>query len=434
MIRDVNRRFLALVVAVVAAAAIGLPLSWSVTGLPLTLEFGVLALFVVLSEGLTVALPLGNISLAYPLSVAALTFLGPTHAAVIGALSQIPSLFGERRVDPLKFAFNAGQLVVAALVSGWVYLLAGGKLLSAGAFQQSDFPGQLLPILLVSGVGVLVNFGLAGTAVQLLQGVSLRRIWLWDFSAVAPSQLALGLVGVTMAQVIAAVGIPGLLLFVIPLVVARSTYLRYAEVHDAYAGTIRSLVAALEAKDPYTKGHSVRVARYCVALAQELGLGDRAVERLEYAALLHDLGKVGISHGILSKRGALTAAEMEEIRRHPDIGAHIIDSVPYLEDLVEVVRHHHERYDGSGYGHALAGESIPLAARIMAVADAYDAMTSERSYRGALEPPAALQEVIAGAGTQFDSRVVDAFRRIVEQGDLINSGASVEVAGAAAHA
>lgn len=428
MISDVNRRFLALAGFVIVGAVIALPLSlWQEGRLGLTWESGllafvVLALLVVISEVMTVAMPLGNISLAYPLSVAALTLLGPSHAAVMLALSQIPSLFGARRVEPIKVAFNAGQMVLAVLTSGWVYMLASnGTLLlkpdgQSGAGLMDFSPRLALAIFLVSFVGVVVNFGLAGTAVHFLQGVSLRRIWLWDFSAVAPSQVALGLVGVAMAQVVAAVGIAGLLLFVVPLMVARSTYLRYAQVHDAYAGTIRSLVAAIEAKDPYTKGHSVRVASYCVLLAKQLGLSDRAVERLEYAALLHDLGKVGIPRSILSKPDKLTEAEYAEIRRHPDIGAHIIDSVPYLEDLVGVVRHHHERYDGQGYGHSVAGEAIPLPARIMAVADAYDAMTSERPYRGALEAPVALAELRDGAGTQFDPRVVEAFQTIAQRG------------------
>jgi putative nucleotidyltransferase with HDIG domain len=416
MSSDADRRFLAFATTVICAAALALAWSWRSTGIEASIAFGVLALFMVLSEGLAVTLPLGNMSLAHPLSVAAAVFLGPTYAALLAALSQLPSLFGAKRVTPLKVAFNASQLALATLGAGWSYILAGGRLLSAGPLRSGDFPRLILSILAVSVVGVGVNFVLTSEAVHLLTGLSIPRIWKTHFAAVAPTQVALGLVGVTMAQVVAAVGVPGLLLFVVPLLVARSTYHRYAEVNQAYADTVRSLVAAIEAKDGYTKGHSVRVAEYCVATARQMNMDDASVERIEYAALLHDLGKVGVAQRILSKTGKLTSEEFGEIRRHPDIGAHIIDSVPFLEDLVPVIRHHHERYDGRGYAHGLAGDDIPLAARIMAVADAYDAMTSHRPYRDALSPEHARAEVLAGSGTQFDSAVVEAFCLVLDVG------------------
>lgn len=410
MSRDADRRFLAFAATVVCAAVLALICSWRATGVNASIEFEVLALLMVLSEGLAVALPLGNMSLAHPLSVAAAVFLGPTYAALLAALSQLPTLFGAKRVTPVKVAFNASQLALAALGAGWsYYILANHRLLSDGqGLTIGEFPDLILPILAVSVVGVVINFALTSEAVHLLQGMSIPRIWQTHFAAVGPTQVALGLVGVTMAQV-AAVSRPGLLLFVVPLLVARSTYHRYAEVNQAYADTVRSLVAAIEAKDGYTKGHSVRVAEYCVAIARQMKMDDASVERIEYAALLHDLGKVGVAQRVLSKADKLTSDEFGEIRRHPDIGAHIIDSVPFLEDLVPVIRHHHERYDGRGYAHGLVGEDIPMAARIMAVADAFDAMTSRRPYRDALSPEHARAEVLAGSGTQFDPAVAEAF-------------------------
>lgn len=413
---DVNRRFLAYAAMVICAAVVGLGVSLARTGLTISLVFMVFALFMLFSEGLAVTLPLGNMSLAHPLSVAAAAFLGPGYAALLAALSQVPSLFGRKRVPPVKVAFNASQLALATLAAGWAYLATGGRLLSEGPITAAELPGLIVPIVLVASVGVVLNFALAGQAVHLLQGVPLSRIWRDHFAVITPTQVALGLVGVTMAQVVAAVGVVGLLLFIVPLLVARSTYHRYAEVNQAYADTVRSLVAAIEAKDPYTKGHSVRVAQYTVAIAQRLGLDERAVARIEYAALLHDLGKVGVNRAILAKTGRLTDAEYDEIRRHPEIGAHIIDSVPYLEDIVPVVRHHHERCDGLGYPQGVQGTQIPLPARIMAVADAYDAMTSQRPYRAALDLAHARQEIIDGAGTQFDADVVSAFLAELDAG------------------
>jgi len=198
-------------------------------------------------------------------------------------------------------------------------------------------------------------------------------------------------------------------LFVVPLIVARQTYQQSIRLRGAYADTVGSMVAALEAKDIYTKGHSLRVAEYAVLISKALELAPAAIARIEYAALLHDLGKVGVSRRVLDKQASLTADEYDEIKRHPAIGAHILSDVPYLADLVPIIAAHHERLDGSGYGQGLEGAAIPFESRILAVADAYDAMTSARPYRGAMSHEAAMDQLLQGRGTQFDEDVVTAF-------------------------
>lgn len=420
-----DRRFLALVAVVSAAATVGLAASWAQTGLTPSSTFALFAALMLMSESLAVALPMGNMSLAHPLSVAGGVLLGPTYSALLMALSQVPSLFGPRRVSAAKFLFNVSQLVLAALAAGWLYIGFHGRLLIGGAWRSEDFPGLVAPTAFVATGGVVVNFMLAGLAVHLLHGVSLRKIWASEFAGVAPTEVALGFVGVIMAQVIAAVGLTGLLLFVVPLVVARGTYHRYAELTRTYAGTVRSLVAAIEAKDPYTKGHSVRVADYAVLIARQMGEGERLIERLEYAALLHDLGKVGVSRTVLSKPASLSDAERAEIRRHPEIGAHILESVHYLEDIVPVILHHHERLDGKGYGAGLRDEEIPTPVRILAVADAYDAMTSARPYRSAMGQNEAVNELREAAGSQFDCRAVSALCSLVAESRLVSRGGDV---------
>jgi putative nucleotidyltransferase with HDIG domain len=227
------------------------------------------------------------------------------------------------------------------------------------------------------------------------------------------SQIALGFMGLAIAQVMRNEGPLGFALFVVPLLVARQTYRRYLSLRETYADTVRSLVAALEAKDPYTKGHSVRVARITVAVARQMGFEDAEVERIEYAALLHDLGKIGISRSVLSKPGALTDDEFDKIREHPDIAARILESVPFLEDVRPVVQDHHERVDGLGYGRGLLGEDLSTAARVLAVADSFDAMTADRPYRGAMSEAAAVVELRANIGTQFDPAAVDALIAIL---------------------
>jgi putative nucleotidyltransferase with HDIG domain len=172
--------------------------------------------------------------------------------------------------------------------------------------------------------------------------------------------------------------------------------------------TVGSLVTAIEAKDSYTKGHSERVARYAESVARELGWSEDRVQTIRYAALLHDVGKIGIAKKILGKAGKLSEEEFKVVKDHPDLGARIIKEIQFLEDVIPAVIHHHESLDGSGYLEGLVGDSIPLEARIMAVADSYDAMTSARPYRPALNIETAAKELVACSGTQFDQNVVQA--------------------------
>jgi len=178
-----------------------------------------------------------------------------------------------------------------------------------------------------------------------------------------------------------------------------------------YVATIEALIGALEAKDPYTAGHSSRVARYAVAIAAELGLGTELVEELQTGAILHDIGKIGVGDGVLFKPGRLTDTEFAEIKDHPRRGARIIDAFNRSQTVLGVVFHHHERYDGRGYPAGLRGVDIPLCARIVNVADAYDAMTTNRPYQSTKTPEHALNELRKGAGSQFDPEVVGALER-----------------------
>lgn len=181
------------------------------------------------------------------------------------------------------------------------------------------------------------------------------------------------------------------------------------QLEDAFQASVTSLIIALEAKHKYTEGHSLRVARYAEGIAATLALDPIARQRVSTAALLHDLGKVGVRDDVLDKAGRLTAAEWASMREHPLLGARILGSLGFLAEEARVVRHHHERVDGTGYPDGLRHDTIPLAARIIAVADAFDAMRSARSYRPALTEEAALLELRRGADTQFDAAAVSAF-------------------------
>jgi putative nucleotidyltransferase with HDIG domain len=179
---------------------------------------------------------------------------------------------------------------------------------------------------------------------------------------------------------------------------------------------VYDLVSTVEARDPYTYGHSKKVNTYAVALAEAIGLSPEDVSRLSTAALLHDIGKISIPDRVLNKKGKLSKEDWEAIKTHPRLGASIVSSIPNLVPCVSSILHHHERWDGGGYPEGLKGEEIPLEARILAVADSFEAMTSARPYRSALSIEDVIRELRQCAGLQFDPKLVEIFIGIIEAG------------------
>ena len=188
---------------------------------------------------------------------------------------------------------------------------------------------------------------------------------------------------------------------------------RSQELRRSYAATVRALSDAVEFRDAYTGKHAERVAGYGLEIARALGI--QTTDEIEFGFLLHDIGKVAIPDGILHKRGPLTESERELMAQHPLIGAEIVRGIEFLERAMEIVRSHHERWDGQGYPDGLAGEEIPLAARVFAVADVFDALTTERPYRHASARAKARAMIVAESGTHFDPRVIEAFNSIDDE-------------------
>jgi putative two-component system response regulator len=178
---------------------------------------------------------------------------------------------------------------------------------------------------------------------------------------------------------------------------------------------VHALANTIDAKDSYTNGHSTRVAKYSVMIAERLGYSGEKLERLRYAALLHDIGKIGIPKEIINKTSKLTDEEYEVIKTHPVIGSNILKEITEIPDISIGARWHHERYDGRGYPDHLAGDEIPKLARIIGVADAYDAMTSKRSYRDVLAQNIVYGEVEKGKGTQFDPDIADIMLELIKE-------------------
>ncbi len=199
----------------------------------------------------------------------------------------------------------------------------------------------------------------------------------------------------------------------------------HEELKATFLQTIEGFAHALDAKDPYTHGHSRRVTSYCEQIALAMGLDMKEVERIRHAATLHDIGKIGLKLESLNKPGKLNQDEAEVFRTHPKMGTRILGPIRFFDNLIPIIYHHHEHYDGSGYPEGKRGDEIPMGARILSVADAYDAMTSDRPYRQAMTMEEAVAELLKNMDTQFDPRVVDVFVRILSQGEPGGKGKPV---------
>lgn len=371
-----------------------------------------LAVSAAISENFSLEVPGYSFSLAYPLMVSALLLGGPLGAGLVAAASGF--IISDFRSDkPIsRSLYNFGQVVFISCTSGWLYLSVGGRVLQPAGLQSlpltsGDFPAILMPMAVVAVFCALGNVLFTALGASALYGRSLSEL-LRSLMWFVPSLLALATVGFLIAQVLA-VRLLAFPLFVFPLFLAREMYQRYEGLKSAYVDTVRSLIGALEAKDPYTKGHSERVAEYAVFLGARAGLDSSHLQRVEYAALLHDLGKLAVPDLLLIKPDTLTAEELAIIREHPGRGADMVERIPLLKDLSEYVLKHHERFGGGGYPSGVGSEQLPMGARILAIADSFDAMTTNRAYRPALSETAAMRELEQCAGLQFDPQLVELF-------------------------
>lgn len=364
-----------------------------------------------ITEASPVAFPRGGGSLSVGFAVifaSILQFGGPV-GSLVAALGTIRPRELKLKV-PLEFVlFNRAQLVLSACAAGWVFTALGGV------------PGNVdvlrtLPALLLSGLAYFaVNFLAVAVGLSLSQRISFRAIWTANLKWVAPQYVAITPLGILLAVVYRDVGPSGVLLFFIPLMAARYSFQRYFEIRQIYLSTIEAMVRSIEARDPYTSGHSVVVREYALAVAKKMKLSDADLEKLEYVALLHDVGKLAVPDSVLLKKSKLTPEEYGLIMQHPVVGASIIGEVTFLGDAVAAVRHHHEWFNGKGYPDGLAREEIPLSARILAVCDAFDAMTSERPYKRAYTFEEGVEELHRCSGSQFDPVVVRSFLEVVKE-------------------
>ena len=342
-------------------------------------------------------------------SLAAVVLCGPVGAALVSC----GTLLGIRRGPSIvQRLFNTAMYVISAYLAGRAFLAFGGHV---GAPGQSSFPGLIGPFAVAAVTGVAVNFMLLHGVFWLTRepgGAPVRvgldfKLWLTD--------LGYGAFGLLIAALWSVLGPFTPVLVLIPVFVARWAVAQFAAQQRAYEATVSALCQAVETKDFYTRGHSERVSRGAVMIASEIGMRPERVGAIRYAGMLHDVGKLGVPTSVLQKRGSLTDDEYAAVQLHPMRGLDMVREIGFLDEALAGIMHHHERIDGKGYPMGLAGDEIPEFARVLGVADAFDAMTSDRSYRGARPIPEAIAELRKWAGKQFDPAFVDAFVAAIER-------------------
>ncbi len=371
------------------------------------LEVAFFALLIFIADSFTIQLPKkAFISVSFTIIFATILLFGPAAATIASVITVFNVSDIKHKIPRYKMVFSACNYVVSAFLAGHIYLLLGG---TTGKIISSDFPFIIIPFAVSCITFFIMNTSLIALAVAVLYGESAINTWRYDFQWLIPNYSALGVLGFILAQIYTSTGPASIILLVVPLLIAWQTFGVYMKLKGAYVDTVSALVQALEAKDPYTRGHSERVAQYAGMIAHEMKLPDDKAEILRYAALLHDIGKIGIARRVLNKPGRLTNDEFKRIKEHPGIGAEIIGDIDFLESAIPAVYHHHEHLNGAGYAKGISGEKIPLLARILTVADSFDAMTSTRSYRPALSVEEAAAELVACSGSQFDETIVQAF-------------------------
>ena len=421
------------VVCAIALAALGLTALTPAAVLPAD-RLGLLAFALVaaVSEMLSIDIYVrdSSVSTSGVLLLAGTLEFGLLGGGVI-ALAIAGAAMVTHRSPLNRFAFNASTQLTSVVAVFWLML----------ASESLGAPGGWAGLLVLSLLAALVLYGLTTVAVswmvELDDDAPFGQIWFERFGWLWSYYLAFGVAAFALAWGYRTYGLLGLGVFTVPLMVLRvgqEQYLsrtrelvkelrvnneelerRSTEILRLNDDLLRVLANAVDLRDPLVLGHSLNVARYAVAIADELGLSPERRDAVYRAGLLHDVGKLGIEEEILQKPSRLTRDEYDVIKRHAGFGARLISDAHALSGLMPAIRHHHERFDGRGYPDGLAGTSIPLEARIIGLADAVEAMASDRPYCAARPLADILEEALAHAGTQFDPEVVEAFRRVVER-------------------
>ncbi|MCK4537812.1 MAG: HD-GYP domain-containing protein [Candidatus Krumholzibacteria bacterium] len=380
---------------------------------------------IIIADSVQISLPKGGASIyaSSPIDLAGIVLFGPAVMAVIEAVATLitEGLFQRRPL--IKVMFNIPLLVMTVGISGLVYR-------SFGSLTSMDSPLFLIPLFTAGIVYYLFNTWSVSLIISLTSMRNPVTVWrqnyMWNFFHI----LAFFPVAAVIALLYSKAGVWTIALFIIPLFLARYSFQLYLDMRETHINTIAALTSAIDASDPFTHGHSFRVSRYALRVARGMGMSSKEMEKLEYAALLHDIGKISVQNDILLKVGPLTDEEWKALRSHPDIGADIVEQLKFLKEAGNVIRSHHERPDGTGYPRGLTEDEIPMAAHILQVVDAFDAMTSDRPYRKALPIERVIEELETYNGTQFHRGVTEILLDLYHKGEfplIVEADATTEI-------
>jgi HD-GYP domain-containing protein (c-di-GMP phosphodiesterase class II) len=412
--------YIAVVVTAAAASlALVVPMAQP-KGVPGTgrwcVEFTVLALLLLICD--SVPTPLAARQSAWSPSssatLAAVVLLGPAGAALVGAASVLSPF---RQLLLVERLFNGAMNALSGLAAGMAFVALGGHV-GLPLPGHSYFPHNIGPFAVAAVVHVLANHLLVWAVLRLNRPERRvpRKIRVESSLALLlASDLGYAALGLVIAALWQVIGPSAAVLVLVPLFVARWAMGQFAEQQRAYAATMAALCQAVETKDFYTRGHSERVSRGSGMIARHVGMRPERIDAIMVAGMLHDVGKLGVPTKVLQKTGPLTEEEYAAIQLHPMRGLEIVKEIGFLNEARAGIMFHHERLDGRGYPMGFAGHEIPEFARIIAVADAFDSMTSTRSYREARGIDEAVDELRSGAGSQFDPLLVEAFIAALER-------------------
>jgi len=374
--------------------------------------------FAVLAESMPIYISKEiTVSVAFAVDLMALLIFGPYESALIagiGTAFQI-SKYADGRVRHIfnfpyyKTLFNISQIALSVGIGGLIYKYTGGI---SGTYV---YPQHLLSAIFGAIVYYLLNTSIVAILLSFLTNKSLTYVLTKEIKWMIPNFLFLAFLGIVMSEAFIRIGYVSLILLFIPLFMIRYMFKLYMDSKQSYYDTINVLVKALDAKDKYTAGHSKNVEKISALLCREFGLSESHTEMVRIAALLHDIGKIGVKEEVLNKPGKLTDEELSIIKEHPQKGYEILKEVPALKEASLWVKYHHEWYNGSGYPDRIKGDEIPLEAQILSLADVFDALVSDRPYRKAFSQEEAYKIIVANEGTQFSPKIISAFKKAFEK-------------------
>jgi len=380
--------------------------------LGVNIDYAGIILFIflsILSEILAVNMKYGSISVSFAINFASILLFGPYAACIIASFGPSLRMREGNLIVWYKRLFNMAALGITTGLSGIIYLNFGGNL---GRISLMDNSFALIFAIITY---LFINNFTMAEVISISQNIKLKKVWINNLKWTVPNYLALSVLGILISAIYLDMGIVAILLFFIPLTLARQSFKMYQDIKKVHLTTVQALISTIEAKDAYTKGHSERVAELSAQIARKMNYSESEIEKIKYAGYLHDVGKVSLESNILNKKGELSKKEYEIVKEHPEVGANIVKNVKYLEEVADYVKYHHERLDGSGYPEGLEGEEIPEGARILAVADVYDALTSNRPYRNAWNRNKALNLIEEDAGKCLDEDIVDKLFELLKE-------------------